>query len=746
MLLTSLLLSSASAYGQTETLNSHSETGDPQTVKSDTVPETSIDLDDLVVVADRPIVQSDGAKLTYNMEEDISTKGMTLSDALRKVPMVSVDGEGNVRINGQDNFKIFVNGKEDPALTARYKDIFKAMPAEAVMKIEVITEPGAKYDAEGTAGILNLVTISKNSTDGYSGSINASFSRSQTGASLYGRMKRGPLSMSANLDYANGKIFHQSNWNENNIEQPNSFDARYQYNKLQQRVIWDYIGGGLNLSYDLSEKDLITANANVYTMKGSLLKGGYSIFKVWNADHKLMGSMERALEGRLVNTSLNAGASWQHTFSSVGEKLIFSYLYNHGYDVLAASLEQTQAEGIPVAAPYEYTSNKGYNNEHTLQLDYVKPIAGENHTLDAGAKIIMRRNPAIAFTLWQPGKDENDASPADRSDIVQKQDIYAGYISYSGKFDRVSTTAGLRYEHTRMGIDYKIGEISDFINHLNDVVPNAAVTYSFTEASNIRFAYQMRISRPSLKQVNPYEFIYIPNIIEKGNPDLESERANKLTLTYSNYGRVFGGNVGVEYSAISNAISSFTYSQGELIYSTYANIGEKRDFSIFGFFNCSPLQRFQFSVNARLSRTMLSAKSMNLTNAGWTLNYGANLNYSLPGKFRFNIYGGQSTRRYQLQGWQSGWYYYGLGLSRNFLKNDALTLSLTASQFLQKQMSSSVYVHTENMINSFTFYNKNWNVGISATWNFGSLKSDVKKTSRQIENDDKSSVSGQSLM
>lgn len=746
LLLTSLILSSAAVYGKTETLTPASEVGDSTSIKADTVPEPSIDLDDLLVVADRPIVQSDGAKLTYNMEEDLTAKGMTLSDALRKVPMVTVDGEGNVRINGQENFKIFINGKEDPALTSHYKDIFKAMPADAVVKIEVITEPGAKYDAEGTAGILNLVTVTKNSTDGYSGSITANFSKSQAGLSLYGRMKHGPLSMSANFDYANGMLFPQSNWNENDIEQPNSYDMRYQYNKLQQNVTWDYIGGGVNLSYDLSDKDLITANVNVYTMRGSLKEGGYSIYKVWNADHKLMGSMERDLDGRLVNTSLNAGASWQHTFSEAGEKLILSYLFNHSYDILAATLEQTKAEGMQVASPYEYTSNEGNNNEHTLQLDYVKPLAGDHHTLDAGGKMVIRRNPAIAYTLWQPGKDENDANPVDRSDIVQKQDIYAVYLLYTGRFDRLSTTAGLRYEHTRMGINYKIGDIPDFTNHLNDIVPNAALTYSFTEASNLRLAYQMRISRPSLKQVNPYEFIYIPTIVEKGNPDLDSERANKVTLTYTNFGRTFGGNIGVEYSVISNAISSFTYSLDNINYSTYANIGHRKNFDVFGYFNWSPLQGLQVSANARLSRQMLSAKSQNLSNSGWRLNYGANINYSLPCKFRLNLYGGQSTRSYMLQGWQDGWYYYGLGISRNFLKNDALTFTLTASQFLQHQMRSRVYVNTENMINSFTFYNKNWNVGMSISWNFGSLKSDVKKTSRQIENDDKSSVAGQSIM
>ncbi len=707
---------------------------------TDTIPPTSVELEDLEVVATRPLIKSDGAKLSYSMKEDISSKGLTLSDALRKVPMVTVDGEGNIRINGQENFKIYLNGKEDPALSANYKDLFKAMPADAVLKVEVITEPGAKYDAEGTAGILNLVTISKNSTDGYSASISGRFTKQQSGISIYGRMKTGKLSMSANINYTDGRIFPQTNWNEQHIENLNSDNLRYQVNKLQQKVGWNYIGGGLNLSYDLTDKDLITFNTNINYMNGSLMKGGYSYFEGFDPDHKFIGSSMRSLEGGLTEESFNASLAWQHSFGENGTKMILSYLYNRGLNHLEATLTEDEAQGAQLVSPYEHTSNKTISNEHTIQLDFITPLADENHSLDAGGKAIFRRNPAKSFTLWQP--DENIAD--NLSDILQKQDIYAVYVAYTGRFDKISTTAGVRYEHTGMGIDFRTGEETDFFNHLNDVVPNAALVYSFTEASSLRLSYQMRISRPSLRQVNPYELIVIPDVVEKGNPNLDSERANKLTLTYSNYGRTIGGNAGVDFSYVANAISQFSYSKDEVSYYSYANIGYKRSFAFFGYMNWSPLNFLQLSVNARLTRQILSAGSEGLRNSSWKFNYGANVDCRLPAKLRLNIHGGQSTREYSLQGCNDGWYYYGLGLSRGFLKKNALTLTLTANQFLQKEMKVKSYVATENMINKFAFHNKNWNVGISLTWNLGSLKSDVKKAARKIENDDQSAVAGQS--
>lgn len=723
-------------------------TGTPllaQTEVNDSIEGAYYDLEDLVVVADKPIVQTDGAKLTYNMEEDPSTKGNTLLDALRKVPMISVDGEDKIRINGQENFKIYVNGKEDPSLTANYKNIFKAMPADAVVKVEVITEPGAKYDAEGTAGIINLVTISKNSTDGYSGSIQASLSRSQTGGSLYGRMKQGKLSMSANIDYANGSIFPQSNNVTETIENASSADARYQVNQMRQRVKFDYIGGGLNLSYDLTDKDLITLNGNIYAMNG-YLNHNKSVFSssTYNKDMHMTGSMSRYANATIANTSLTAGTSWQHNFDEKGHKTILSYLYNHGYNKLAGDFNVFEATGNQLVSPFQRMDTRGYDNEHTLQLDYINPIGEGNHILEAGGKAVWRRNKAYSYEMNGDSEETAVESLSDRSDLTQIQDIYAGYLSYNGTFGNIHTTAGVRYEHTRMGIDFHYGEIPDFINHLNDIVPNAAFSYSFSPASNLRLAYQMRISRPSLSQVNPFQQSYNPNFVSMGNPDLSSEKSNKVTLTYSNFGRVIGGNIGVEYAAINNSITHTYFTDGDTMFETYGNMGHDRRLAVFGFMNWSIIPRMQFTLNARLTRQMFSDPVQDIHNQGWNLNYGANWNYSLSSGFKFNLYGGQNTRNYRLTGYNDGWYYYGLGISKSFLKNDALTLTLNANNFLQKYTTYHSVTHVEGLRTTFSNKNNNWNAGLSLSWNFGSLKSDVKKTDISISNDDKSTVKGNS--
>lgn len=709
--------------------------------KNDTTAGSSYDLEDLVVVADKPIVQSDGAKLTYNLQEDPSTKGNTLLDALRKVPMVSVDGEDKIRINGQENFKIYVNGKEDPSLSANYKNIFKAMPADAIVKVEVITEPGAKYDAEGTAGILNLITITKNSTDGYSGSIQATLSKAQSGGSLYGRMKKGKLTMSANFDYANGRLVPQHSDNITTLENTLSSDAGRQVNSMKQRVGFDYIGGGLNLSYDLSDRDLITVNSNIYAVKGDLLKdkSTYSSI-IYNADNSIRGEVFRRIDAQIANTGITAGTSWQHDFNGNGHKTILSYLFNHGYNKLEGNLFTEKSSGVSLADPYEKMLNKDFNNEHTIQLDYENPFGDGKHKLELGGKAVWRRNNTDSYNL--NGDSGSTAELTDKSDLTQIQDIYAAYASYTGKFGNLSANAGVRYEHTRMGINFHYGDTPDFLNHLNDVVPNAGLTYSFSYTSNLRLAYQMRISRPSLSQVNPFKQTFTPNQVTMGNPNLSSEKSNKVSLTYTNFGSVFGGNIGIEYSSIDNSIAHTYTMIDDVLYESYGNMGHDRRIAIFGMCNWTIIPRMQFMVNARLTRQMFSAEEM--SNKGWNLNYGANWNYSLQSGFKFNLYGGQKTRSYNLTGYNDGYYYYGLGISKDFLKNDAMTVTLSANNFLQGHNTYRTITDTKGIRTTGEYKNSNWNVGISLSWRFGSLKSDVKKTDKSINNDDKSSFGAKS--
>lgn len=694
------------------------------------------DLDELVVAAKKKIIKSDGAKLTYDLSEDNSSKGQTMLEALKKVPMVTVDGQDNIMINGESNFKIFVNGKEEPMLEANASTIFKSMPTEAFSKIEVITEPGAKYDAEGTGGILNLITEQKQTKDGYTGSLSASFNNQMWGGSAFGRIKVGKFTADANVDYANNSIWGQDQKSVEEQINLSSLENHYQKTVGEQKVKFHYADVSFNASYELDESNLFTFGASYMDMNGNITDMKRNTVML-DSQNKKRWEFNQSLSGYLNNNSATANASYQHSFDSKGHRLNISYLFNFGESPINVNSRNEGIYNYDVTLPYSKSESESYNREHTVQLDYANPFNGSKHLLETGYKMILRHNTNISKNF--NGKEPDNLFITEDVNLLQKQNIFAYYASYTGTFDKISLKTGLRYEHTYMGMDFRNKEGEDFDKNLDDIVPNAALTYLFSPASNLRLAYQMRISRPSLSQVNPYQLNIMETQIMTGNPNLVSEKNNKITLTYSNFSRISGGNIGVEYSQTNNAITSYNYWIDNILYQSNANIGNYKNLSLFGFFNWNITPKMTFSLNGRVSYISMNSKSPDYSNSGCQGNYGANWAYTAPGEIKISVYGGQMINRIMLQGHASGYHYYGLSFSRDFLKEKNLTVTVNASNFLSKYTSFKNYIKTENYILNNDWKNRNWMIGINLSWKFGHLSSQTKKTAVQISNDDKSS-------
>lgn len=713
--------------------------------QTDTVPVDSladiptIDLDDLVITARKDVIKSDGAKLTYNVAEDESSKGQSVLDALRKVPMVTVDAQDNIRINGQTGFKIYVNGREDTMLESNYQRVLKAMPAESVKNIEVITEPGAKYDAEGVGGILNLITETKTHRDGYSGSIGLNYGARQAAAfgSFTGRLNK--VYASANVTYANNGPLDQSNDQRDETIFLNNPDAYRQLTQGNQNLKFNFYQAGLNMSWEPNEKNLFTWGGSVMGVDAKI-KNSSSMTSIFNRDGQLLSAYGMDMGGKFNTLGASANGSYRHTFgSNDAHRLLIGYQFNFGNNLLDFNMQSHEIENYPVVLPWTINHNNNITREHTVQVDYSNPFGTGKHTLDVGAKVILRHNLGLSngYMALDPG-DVPANNPND-VDVNQDQNVYAGYLSYTGHFDPVTVVAGIRYEHTMMGMDFKKGEGENFTSHLNDWVPNAAVSYNFSPAHSLRLAYQMRISRPSLDQLNPYRMT-MNTEVRMGNPDLSSERSNVVSLTYTNFGRILGGNVKLEYSRTSNNIVDYSYFEGLTQISTVGNYGLTSRTALSGFLNINITQKMSVSLNGEVNYTDIRAKRLDERNSGWGGNYGINWSWTGPWDLKFNAYGGQAVHMINLQGWSSGWYYYGLGLGKDFLKNKSLHVNVSAGNFLTRNQYFKSHMQTANAIRNSRFSNEVWSVGVSVSWEFGNMKERVKSTGIEIRNDDQSST------
>lgn len=689
-------------------------------------------LDEVVVTAKKKLVQSDGATLTYNVEDDPEASINNTIEMLRKVPMVTVDAEDNIKINGDSNFKILVNGKEDPMLSGDVKNILKAMPASSIKKIEVITEPGAKYDAEGTGGILNIITMGKQSLDGYLTNISANVSTNGFGGSFYGRGKINKVTANANINYMKsfdlGYLIKGHNVIENLLDEENKF----QISDSKSKTNFNYLGANLNLSWEPDSINLFTFQTNIGNT--SYGQTSHENISMMNNNNIERWKVDRENIMNFSNLWLGANVSYQHTFNKEGHNLVMSYIFGYGN----ANTDQTtytfDETNYYEDYPWRWQDNQGYEYRHTLQVDYVNPI-NEKHKIEAGLKGNWKRNNIKNNPYFGLSYDDKISNEEERSEVTQFQDILAAYLSYTGNFGNVNLRGGLRYEYTRIGLDYLSGIHPDFTSHLNDIVPNLALSYKIHEASNLRLAYQMRISRPGISQLNPFLNTMQINQVSYGNPNLESERSNSVSITYTNYGGKIGGSLSFGYDRIDNMITDYSFMADNILNQTYANIGHRQDFKANLNIQWSVISSLNIGafLSGRYTDLKANTPQIMASNSGWTGNFNMNLDYTFPFKLRLSAYGGAGSGWIDLQSKSGGFSYYGLSLSKSFLKNDMMTVSAYGANFFNPYRTFRNTTKSETFISKFENRFRQWAAGLSITFKFGSLKSDVRQTSADLE-------------
>lgn len=700
-------------------------------------------LEEVVVVARRELIRSDGAKLTYDVERDPTSGNSSVMEMLRKVPMVSVDGEDNIKVQGQSNFKIYVNGKPDPMLSGDPKAVLKAMPASSIKKIEVITDPGAKYEAEGTVGILNIITTSKQSLEGYSGNVRSGFNTGNYGGSVYLLTKVRNVTVAARLNGYNGSILR--NHSRSCVERENLNDDINHFYRTYGKTVnkFTYWQGGFDISWEPDTLNLFTFSAN-YAKQTSNGHTEQSV-TMSSIDDVLQWSYNRDFTTRYNRIGVSANASYQHTFSnSKQHTLTVTYQFDYG----RTPSDNDQRTGGYVNFPSSYEPFRLHNTHnyygiHTMQIDYVLPLFGEKHTFETGAKAVIRPN---RESEWVSSSTDGVNYTTDSFiRLTQNNDVYAGYISYNARFGKFSSRAGLRYEYTRLGIDYhrlvNTNDYNDFERYLGDWVPNASLTYNLTNGSNVRAAYSMRIWRPSVNQLNPFVNDLTFGEISYGNPELKSQKYHKVELKYSNYGGKLGGEFSVGYSQSNNSIETYSFMQDDLLHDTYANIGHERIFNLGMYGEYGIITGMSFSAWVGSYYTHYEAKSLdNAKKHGWRTNVNLNFSYTMPWKLRLDAWGGFSTPWIDLQSKSDkNEYYYGLSLSRTFLPSDKLLVGISANGFLEGNRSGSYNTEGPGFRNKYSYSYHPWQIGVYVNYNFGSLRSDVKRTRSSISNDDISS-------
>ncbi len=709
-------------------------------------------LETVEVVAYKPLVKADVDKIAYSVEDDPEANTNTVIEMLKKVPMVTVDGQDNIRVNGNSSFKIYVNGKPNNMMTKNPKEVLKSMPASSIKKIEVITNPGPKYDAEGVGGILNIVTEGKG-PEGYNATFSGRANNSSYGGGLYATVKQGKLTMSVNYNASSNhspKGYTYSDRSQIGTDGTvTSSTVTDGYTKGHSQ--WQ--GGDVEASYEIDTLRLITGSFSLskFTSKRDALNTAFSTVPA--TGQRLYGYRSPS-HSKENWDDYSASLDYQRSFSVKDRLLTLSYRLESSPSTSDSRYLYTDREAADDWQTFidrmrdQRMDGDENTMEHTFQIDYTTPFA-KHHTWEAGVKYILRRNKSDndRYNLGTGDKDETYDSD-NSSHYRHHNDILAAYTGYGLTLDKWSARLGLRYEHTLQKVEYLLGRGTNFHKNFDDLVPSARLGYKFSDATNLSLGYKMRINRPGIWYLNPYLDDRIPDAISQGNPNLDTEKSHAVDLQFSSYNSKLTYTLTGTYRFVNNSIESVDRlvndrdieglpnpTGKDVIYSSYANIGHIQYAGLMAYANWTPITNTRITLNGSVGYSHMS-DGQSLRNHGWCTNIDASLQQTFAKTWIFNASYYVQTPQPTLQGKDARYQWYNFSLSKSFMDK-----RLTLTAYIINPFGKRYFCYrSETVANNFrTTASSSWcqlYYGVSVRFRIGKLKASVKHTERTVENND----------
>ena len=686
------------------------------------------ELDGVVVKAQRQLVKQEIDRIAYDVQHDEESKTQTVMDMLRKVPMVTVDGQDNIQVKGNSNFKVYKNGHYDPSLSKNAKEVFKSMPASVVKRIEVITDPGAREDAEGVDAILNIVTLTNTKMQGVTGVVSATYTslgHPQVYTSLTGQM--GKLMLSA--DYGCAVMSKRESYNRTDAERTYLDTGNSSFSTSEGSNPGAIHFSTINASYDIDSLNLVSASFGGYFYKLNVQGDGY--YQLLNpAGNQLYSYNNSYWMPGYKHHSWNGRLDYEHKTRLKGERLTLSYM-------LALTRQHTDQENTytgmqNVSFPYtgSLMNEREHFTEHTFQVDWLRPL-GSGHQLEVGAKYIDRDNNS------QNTQTFYGIDAATSNEFQHTTRVLAGYADYIFKASAFSARAGLRFEYSYLHGSYPDGSGVAFSKHLGDWVPQATLKYQLTDAQSLKLNYTTSINRPGISYLNP-AVTTSPTSVSQGNPQLSSSHTQRVWLVYTYIMPNLTLQLAPCYTAYNSGISSVVTAKNDIRYTSYDNILRYRRFSVEQYVQWKPFDATTLVLNNNVRYEHYENPNMGYRTFGWSDSYSLSLQQRLPLKLRlsFSAYGKIGCSPSSVYNLQHSYFDYYASLQRSFLKGDRLTVRFTANAPFTKYWT----MEAETVNGDYFSHEKSWNrdrsFTLSVSWRFGSLKSSVKKTEHSIDNDD----------
>lgn len=699
--------------------------------------QDSLDLQGVEVVAQKPVVKMTTDKMTYNVQQDADAKTMTLLDMLRKVPMVNVDGQDNVTVKGSSNFKVYVDGKPNQMFQNNFSQVAKSVPASMVQSIDVITSPGAKYDAEGTTGVLDIKMVRQNGKQNsdcdncYNGNVELTASNHGERANVYIGGQQGKLTYST-MGFFVWQTMDNTKVTNTRIQQT-TLGESHETNEMEMDEHHPFSLGEITLGYAIDSLSTINASAGISgsnthhdydprnTFSGGPYGDGFSYVYHSSDRNKYLGVNASTDYQRWLNADHTSSLTLSYLFDYNPAHNRTRTAYNDVADVVGLTLSDL------------YSDSRTWGTSHTGQADLTLDL-GKGQTLETGAKFISRRNKSDSRLYDVVGGE--DVFNAENSMIYRNlQSIVAGYAQYKLTQEKYNARLGLRYEHTFESVKYAEHSERNFHKDYGNLVPSGSVGYNITPTSNIGLTYTMRISRPGISQLNPYTDRTNPTSLSYGNPSLAVMKSHNVSLSYNFFTPKLMLNASLSHDYVGNEIESYQFVDADNKYnSTYANNGKSRNTYVDAFVRWVATKTSTLMLNGNVSYGDWKAKELGYHNWGWSGSAYVGLEQQLPWKVKGSLGLFAQTRNYNLMSYNSGMQFFNVSLTRTFLK-DRLELSARYANPLRSHLIINRYNTGKDFSNLTHVSIPLQMVALSVKWNFGNTKKQFGKYNSKINND-----------
>jgi ferric enterobactin receptor len=687
----------------------------------------------VTVTAQQKLVENRIDKLVFNAEKDITSQTGVATDVLKKVPQVSVDVDGNVELAGSTGIRFLINGKPSTMFGSSITDVLQSIPANQIKSIEVITNPGSKYDAQGLSGIINII-LKHSSVQGVNGNLSLTTGTINQNGSMNINVRRGKFGLNG---FANGNArlttttpmslqrisTDTATKNKALLTQDGSSDFNRHGFQTGIGFDWSYLEKN-NFSGSLSYGEFGNKSQGLVNQSELIENNPGTVLSDVNSTNTTKSNFKE----RTIDPSLN----YKRSFSNEDQELEIAANGSFGRNKRTAGNDQLlQPQDSLIYGTR--SNNPAKENEYEATVDYVQPWQ-KDIKLGVGGKFSGYDISSLSdASVWQSFYKQYSYDSALSNNLNYHQKVYAAYAELTFPLGKlVEIKAGGRYEHTQINSFYSNAQ-QELNKGYNTFVPSIFLMKKLNEKQTLKLNYSKRINRPDYGELNPYINSSDPKNVSTGNPELKPELRNRYELAYNNdLGKTGSFMANLFYWISKNDIQPFivyypSIRVGDTVYTNVAvttreNIGTEKNAGTSIFFDL----HFNSKFGVRSNFIFFYRHTINEVNKGYNssnTNYRFNINasYQFTHDLAAEFFGNFSSPRHEAQGRYPSFTSYNMA-ARKQLWNKKASIAVTANNIFSKYINQETRLFGPGFVTTSLRKVPFRSVGINFTWKFGKLE------------------------